>query len=80
MYIDESCCISFPTYLFFFLLRAAGSSSSLYSRGILERVKKHMYSLQSHMDDRWTEQSLRHCRTLRCSEMEQNSLSPLISP
>lgn len=30
----------FPIYLFFFLLRAAGSSSSLYSRGILEKGEK----------------------------------------
>lgn len=80
MHNDKSCCISSPTYLFFFLLRAAGSSSSLYSRGILEKGEKHMYSLQSHMGDRWAERSLRHSRALRCSEMEQNSLSPFISP
>lgn len=49
MYNDKPCCISFRTYLFFFLLRAAGSSSSLYSRGILEKGKKtHVQSAEPH--------------------------------
>lgn len=67
---DKSHVIACPIYLFFFLLRAAGSSSSLYSRGILEKGETpRVRSAEPPDTGSLTGQSPRRSRTLRPSQM-----------